>query len=148
MTQQKLRDVALAISLAIAINAFWLAVLAVSLGLIDFPNGDNVVYTTRTGECYHLSGCSSLRQSKYKTTIRAAVADGYYSCSNCDAPILKGEDGFSFDFVHYLVVVPFSAMCAFASSDALLRKFYIDTPHYLVHLVLAALLSAGFDMLI
>jgi len=42
-----------------------------------------VVYTTRTGECYHRAGCASLRQSCYETTKSAAVSNGYRPCKNC-----------------------------------------------------------------
>lgn len=46
-------------------------------------SGDTVVYITKTGECYHASGCSSLRKSKIETTLQAAVDKGYRECSKC-----------------------------------------------------------------
>lgn len=148
MARQKLRDVALTIAIAVLVNVFWLALLTVLYGANDFPNGDKTVYTTRTGECYHLSGCSSLRRSEYKTTLRSAVKEGYYPCSNCNAPRLKGEDGFIFESVHYLVLVPMAALFAYAATGELTKSLSDKPPHYLAHLVLAALLSAGFDTLI
>ncbi|MBS7526954.1 hypothetical protein KHM83_09710 [Fusibacter paucivorans] len=42
-----------------------------------------VVYITRTGECYHRETCYHLRQSKIKTTLEKARADGYRACSHC-----------------------------------------------------------------
>lgn len=67
-------------------------VLFVVWCILTAPNGDRIVYTTRTGECYHQSGCSSLRYSKYKTTIEKAVADGYRRCGNCGPPKLIDGD--------------------------------------------------------
>ena len=46
-------------------------------------SGDTVVYITKTGECYHSSGCSSLRKSKIETTLKSAVDRGYRACSKC-----------------------------------------------------------------
>ena len=50
------------------------------------PNGDSVVYVTRTGEKYHSEKCRHLSQSKYKTTIEDARKNGYTACSVCDPP--------------------------------------------------------------
>ena len=36
-------------------------------------SGDTTVYITKTGECYHRDGCSSLRKSKTATTMQKAV---------------------------------------------------------------------------
>lgn len=44
---------------------------------------DTVVYITKTGECYHSDGCSSLRKSKIATTLKSAVDKGYRPCSKC-----------------------------------------------------------------
>ena len=50
-------------------------------------NNDNVVvYTTRTGKCYHRGSCSSLRKSKYRTTVKRAREAGYRPCQNCNPP--------------------------------------------------------------
>ena len=50
-----------------------------------------VVYTTRTGSCYHLKGCSSLRKSAYKTTLAKAKAAGYTACKRCNPPKSYGS---------------------------------------------------------
>ena len=46
-------------------------------------SGDTVVYITKTGECYHSSGCSSLKKSKIETTLQSAIDRGYRACSKC-----------------------------------------------------------------
>lgn len=53
-------------------------------------DGDTIVYTTRTGECYHRYSCSSLSKSCYETTLSQAVADGYRPCGRCHPPTLDG----------------------------------------------------------
>jgi len=45
-----------------------------------------IVYTTRTGECYHTDGCRSLRRSKIETTASEAKERGYRACSVCSPP--------------------------------------------------------------
>lgn len=45
-----------------------------------------VVYTTRTGECYHRGHCNSLRKSKIETTVAQAQEDGFRPCSRCRPP--------------------------------------------------------------
>lgn len=47
---------------------------------------NETVYTTRTGECYHRSSCSSLRKSKFPTTVSQAKRDGYRPCQRCYPP--------------------------------------------------------------
>lgn len=51
-------------------------------------DGSTLVYTTRTGECYHRYSCSSLSKSCYETTLFQAVADGYRPCGRCHPPTL------------------------------------------------------------
>ena len=51
-------------------------------------DGSTLVYTTRTGECYHRYSCSSLSRSCYETTLSQAVADGYRPCGRCHPPTL------------------------------------------------------------
>lgn len=51
-------------------------------------DGSTLVYTTRTGECYHRYPCSSLSKSCYETTLSQAVADGYRPCGRCHPPTL------------------------------------------------------------
>ena len=46
-------------------------------------SGDTIVYITKTGDCYHASGCSSLKKSKIETTLQSAIDRGYKACSKC-----------------------------------------------------------------
>lgn len=46
---------------------------------------DTTVYYTKTGNCYHVSGCSCLRSSCFETTYGQAVAWGLEPCSRCNA---------------------------------------------------------------
>ena len=43
----------------------------------------DIVYTTRTGECYHRGSCSCLKKSKIRTTRGEAEKSGYRACSKC-----------------------------------------------------------------
>ena len=43
----------------------------------------SIVYVTRTGEKYHKSSCSYLRQSKIEINLSDAKRHGYTSCSRC-----------------------------------------------------------------
>ena len=79
-----IKSIAIVLAIYIALFAVWCILTA--------PNGDRVVYTTRTGECYHTSGCSSLRYSKFNTTLKEAVTEGYRRCNNCDPPKLIDGD--------------------------------------------------------
>lgn len=48
-------------------------------------SGSNyTVYITNTGECYHRSGCSSLRKSCTPINISDAISQGYTPCSKCN----------------------------------------------------------------
>ncbi len=44
------------------------------------------VFKTRTGECYHRSGCSSLSKSKIPTTVSEAKSEGLRPCKRCNPP--------------------------------------------------------------
>lgn len=44
------------------------------------------VYTTTTGQKYHRAGCSSLRRSRYATSLTQAKAAGYTPCYRCHPP--------------------------------------------------------------
>ncbi len=44
------------------------------------------VYKTKTGECYHLNGCSSLSRSKIPTTVSEAQNEGLRPCKRCQPP--------------------------------------------------------------
>ena len=43
----------------------------------------SIVYVTKTGEKYHKSSCSYLRQSKIQMNLSDAKAQGYTPCSRC-----------------------------------------------------------------
>jgi competence protein ComEC len=45
--------------------------------------GGNTVYITKTGECYHRTGCDSLRRSCIAISRKDAIARGYRPCSRC-----------------------------------------------------------------
>ncbi len=72
---------------------FVIALLLVMCSFFSFSlsssadNGDTIVYVTRTGECYHNSGCSYLK-SKIEITLSDAVSRGYRPCSRCHPPKL------------------------------------------------------------
>ena len=51
----------------------------------DYDYEGTTVYITKTGECYHRSGCSSLRKSKIKKDL-SEVKGKYRPCSICDPP--------------------------------------------------------------
>lgn len=42
------------------------------------------VYVTKTGNKYHRSGCSYLRQSKIAKDKNTAISEGYTACSRCN----------------------------------------------------------------
>jgi biopolymer transport protein ExbD len=44
------------------------------------------VYITKTGKKYHRDGCRYLSQSKVKTTLKQAKANGYAPCKVCHPP--------------------------------------------------------------
>lgn len=66
---------------------FFLAILVLVSPALA-ADGSTLVYTTRTGECYHRYSCSSLSKSCYETTLSQAVADGYRPCGRCHPPTL------------------------------------------------------------
>ena len=45
------------------------------------------VYVTKTGKKYHRDGCRYLAQSKVKTTLKEAKANGYAPCKVCHPPV-------------------------------------------------------------
>ena len=53
-------------------------------------SSDTTVYITKTGKCYHNSGCSSLSKSCIETTLGAA-AGKYTPCSKCKPPTLDSD---------------------------------------------------------
>lgn len=72
-------------------------------------DGSTLVYTTRTGECYHRYSCSSLSKSCYETTLSQAVADGYRPCGRCHPPTM----GEIICALHGFVNSQFSFFCGF-----------------------------------
>ena len=50
---------------------------------VNAASGDSIVYITKTGSCYHNSGCSSLSRSCIETTLQAALNKGLSPCSKC-----------------------------------------------------------------
>ncbi|MBR6149560.1 MAG: hypothetical protein IKQ44_14595 [Lachnospiraceae bacterium] len=60
-------------------------------GISSFAaSGDTTVYVTKTGKCYHNSGCSSLSKSCIETTLEAATGK-YTPCSKCKPPTLDSD---------------------------------------------------------
>ena len=49
-------------------------------------NQNETVYATKSGNCYHTAGCSSLRKSKEAITLGEAKARGLKPCSKCHPP--------------------------------------------------------------
>ncbi len=45
-----------------------------------------MVYKTKNGECYHLSGCPSLNSSKKEISLNEAKAMGLRPCKRCEPP--------------------------------------------------------------
>ena len=54
-------------------------------------SGETVVYITKTGECYHKDGCSSLSRSQISITLQDAVDSGYRPCKRCKPPTLDAD---------------------------------------------------------
>lgn len=51
---------------------------------------DYIVYVTKTGECYHIEGCSYLKSS-IPISLEDAIAKGYRACSRCKPDSNLGE---------------------------------------------------------
>lgn len=45
---------------------------------------DMTVFKTKSGNCYHVDGCSYLRSSSIETTYGEAKAEGLEPCSRCN----------------------------------------------------------------
>ena len=61
---------------------------------LENEDGDaEVVYTTKTGICYHRENCVCVSRSKFRTSLRAAVYEGWEACYMCNPPLLKDENG-------------------------------------------------------
>ena len=48
---------------------------------------DEIVYVTKTGQCYHRDGCRSLRASRIPMSLQEAAAR-YRPCNICKPPVL------------------------------------------------------------
>lgn len=72
--------------------AFW---FYGEVGKDSLPNGDRIVYITRTGSKYHYASCSHLHSSSIKISIKDADSMGYGSCSRCDPPGYISEDEYN-----------------------------------------------------
>ena len=58
--------------------------IIVIVGLLLLQNvSAQTVYTTKTGEKYHISNCRYLKYSKYSITIQKAKQLGYVACKVC-----------------------------------------------------------------
>lgn len=53
-------------------------------------HADETVYITKTGECYHIAGCSYLKSS-IPISLEDAIAKGYRACSRCKPDSNIGE---------------------------------------------------------
>jgi len=51
---------------------------------------DETVYITKTGECYHIEGCSYLKSS-IPISLEDAISKGYRPCSRCKPDSNLGE---------------------------------------------------------
>ena len=72
---------------AIIAAVLLLYAIVVGINLRPVPaNGDTTVYVTSTGSKYHNENCRHLSQSKIKTTLSDAIADGYGDCAHCITP--------------------------------------------------------------
>lgn len=76
------------LSRSLAILTVWMLMIMAVIPSIpaEAASGDTTVYITKTGECYHNDGCSSLSRSKIPTTLSAALNKGLRACSKCHAP--------------------------------------------------------------
>lgn len=56
---------------------------------VNVEDAENItVYITKTGECYHKDGCTSLRQSKKERKL-SKVYKKYRPCSLCNPPTVE-----------------------------------------------------------
>jgi competence protein ComEC len=49
-------------------------------------NKETVVFITKSGEKYHVDGCSYLSKSKISINLKEAKAKGYEPCGRCNPP--------------------------------------------------------------
>lgn len=53
-------------------------------------HAESIVYITKTGECYHIAGCSYLKSS-IPISLEDAISKGYRPCSRCKPDSNLGE---------------------------------------------------------
>lgn len=118
--------------------------------ILTAPNGNRTVYTTRTGECYHTSGCSSLRYSKFKTTIAEAVNDGYRKCNNCDPPrLIDSKVKLEFSITHIPTIILGSISLSFLVGFVSVPLFhFFDIPEDQIKLIWYPISSSIFLILV
>lgn len=86
------KDRIIAISIVLVVFglfAFW---FYSEIGKANLPNGDKIVYITRTGSKYHYASCSYLHSSSIDILLVEAINRGYGSCSRCDPPEYISEE--------------------------------------------------------
>lgn len=74
-------------SLKRILSVFMILLLLASPVFALTADGSMIVIITKTGECYHLDGCRTLR-SHIEVTLQDAVARGYRPCQVCNPPTL------------------------------------------------------------
>lgn len=135
--------------IAVLINIIILTIATALFEDIEYPNEDQIVYTTKTGECYHLSSCSSLSYNKFSTTLKNAVQRGYRKCRDCNSPKIIYNGTPVFNIIHYLIVVPFSGFWAAGATETTLklgtRSVFLPI---LAHCAISVLLSLLFDFIV
>ena len=69
--------------------------IAIAIVLLLLPitgyaaTGDTIVHKTRTGDCYHMDGCPSLK-SDIEITLQEAMDEGLSPCKRCNPPVIEG----------------------------------------------------------
>lgn len=125
MQAHKKRDNAIAIIVAAIIycTAFFVFTFAFA------PNGDQPVYITNTGECYHQSGCSSLGHINFSQSLKDAIQSGYRRCNNCDPPeLIDGNRNLRVPWWAYFIFSPIIAFCVWSIS-----AFILALLSFLIH---------------
>ncbi len=72
------------------LSIFIACILLMSPLAVFAADGSMIVIITKTGECYHLDGCRTLR-SRIEVTLQDAVNRGYRPCQVCNPPTLSSS---------------------------------------------------------
>ena len=138
---------------AIILTIVVYSITFVAFALLTSPNGDHTVYITSTGECYHKSGCSSLRYSKHPRTLERAVQGGYRSCNNCNPPeFIDESNDFSVPWWAYIVFTPLIAGVIWNISAFGIALLGVDVNRiklgyiFIVHLILSLVLLISLNI--